>query len=74
MFDVAGNEYDLAEAQLANRRDNWRVWATLVTGVPTPGSITFRQVAQTSRIPLLEISGSVGSGAQKVRFRDVPMN
>lgn len=71
LFDSGGNGYRGNTAQVANR-DGENAQATLVAGIPTRASLTFRGVAETTQLPLLEISGYM-NGAETLRFRNVPV-
>jgi TolB-like protein len=73
MFDTAGNEYHARSGQVTNRQQEYTVQVTLISGLPTRASVTFRDVAETSSIPLLEING-YSNGWRTAQFRNVPMN
>jgi curli biogenesis system outer membrane secretion channel CsgG len=70
MFDVAGNEYGADQGQITNQQSGYQVWVTLVSGVQVRASLSFHGVAETERIPLLEIQASGG----KIQFRNIPLD
>jgi TolB-like protein len=69
IFDTEGNAYPVAQVQIANQ-DNWS--AVLVSGVPTRARLTFRQVAPTSLITLLQIYAYFDD-YETLSFRNLPV-
>jgi TolB-like protein len=78
MFDDHGNQSRTRMMRLANSKSPSNlVQSLLVSGVPTPGSLTFEEVSpQATKITLLELNCHDGSNSSynswfKVQFRNI---
>lgn len=77
IFDDAGNEYQVANSQLANQPNSsgWGVRKLLVSGIPAKASLKFEKVSQdATNIALLEIDCSSKKNDFKVQFRNIPLS
>lgn len=83
-IDKSGNQYDVAQLQLASDARAYMASADIVQGIPTIARLTFQGLGSgISKLSLLEIAGRVSEGCSsaggsekdfRVQFRDVPVS